>query len=56
MHDVENEEDERFVQFDAITEQKHGNGDKVDQNEYSLSSDNPPIDKRLGGHDQVENA
>ena len=55
MHDVENEENQCFVQFDAITEQKDGNGDQVDQNEYSLTGDNPPIDKRLGRYDQVEN-
>ena len=56
MDDVENEENECFVEFDAITEEKNGDGDKVDQNEYSLTSDDPPIDKCLGGYDQIENA
>ena len=44
MDDVENEENECFVEFDAVAEEKDGDGDKVDQNEYSLTSDDPPID------------
>ena len=56
MDDVENEENECFVEFDAIAKEKDGDGDKVDQNEYSLTSDDPPVNQSSSGNNQVEYA
>ena len=55
MHDIQNEQNESLVEFDSIAEQEDRDGNQIDQDEHGLTSDDPPINQRLSGHDQVEN-